>query len=117
MWLVSVFFKQYDLTGCLLLSYIGVTFVMKLVNLFFSLLFFLSTHVWADPHCTDQPKTNWISQDKMKKIIDRSGYRVEIFKVTAGNCYEIYGWNHAGDKIEVYYNPVNGKMVEMNVLS
>jgi hypothetical protein len=32
--------------------------------------------------------------------------------VTDGNCYEIYGKNKQGQKVEVYFNPVDGKVVK-----
>ena len=34
------------------------------------------------------------------------------FKTTKGNCYEIYGKDKAGQKVEIYYNPVDGSIVK-----
>ena len=42
-------------------------------------------------------------------------YKIKNFKVTAGNCYEIYGWDKAGKKVEIYFNPVTGAKVKENI--
>ena len=40
------------------------------------------------------------------------GYQINKFKVTDGNCYEIYGFNKDGKKVEIYFDPVSGKAVK-----
>ena len=35
--------------------------------------------------------------------IEAQGYTIDKFKV-AGNCYEIYGKNKEGKKVEIYYD-------------
>ncbi|MAC47335.1 MAG: hypothetical protein CMI12_10840 [Oceanospirillum sp.] len=37
------------------------------------------------------------------------------FKESRGHCYEIYGWNQAGQKVEVYFHPVTGKIMKQEV--
>jgi hypothetical protein len=32
--------------------------------------------------------------------------------VTTGNCYEIYGQDKQGKRIEIYFNPITGDVVE-----
>lgn len=39
-------------------------------------------------------------------------YKIKLFKTTGGNCYEIYGWDKAGKKVEIYFNPVTGEKSE-----
>jgi len=48
----------------------------------------------------------------MKAKIAELGYKYRIFKVTTGNCYEIYGQDKAGQRIEVYFHPITGNVVE-----
>ena len=40
------------------------------------------------------------------------GYVVSVFKKTTGNCYEIYGKNASGKRVEVYFNPVTGEPIK-----
>ena len=35
--------------------------------------------------------------------------------MTEGNCYEIYGFDKDGKKVEIYFDPVSGKPVKSNV--
>lgn len=44
-----------------------------------------------------------------------SGYKIKKFKVTSGNCYEVYGWDKDGKKVEIYYNPITGEKVKEEV--
>ena len=48
----------------------------------------------------------------MTAKIGEMGYSYRVFKVPAGNCYEIYGRNKSGERIEVYFHPITGKVVE-----
>lgn len=55
--------------------------------------------------------------EMQKKIINDYGFTIKLFKID-GNCYEIYGWEEKKgkvDKIEVYFNPVNGDNVKKEV--
>lgn len=72
----------------------------------------LATPALAGPHCTDEPKASWMSEGEMREMIARMGYQVDVFKVTGGNCYEIYGRDGEGKRIEVYFHPVNGEVVK-----
>jgi hypothetical protein len=66
----------------------------------------------AEPQCTSEPKDKWLSENEMKSKIANLGYQVRVFKVTKGNCYEIYGRDKAGKRIEIYFHPITGKVVE-----
>lgn len=66
---------------------------------------------FAAPECTKEPKDKWMSEAKMKEMIQAQGYKTKVFKV-AGNCYEIYGWDKNGSKVEIYFNPVDGSIVK-----
>lgn len=66
----------------------------------------------AGPTCTDTPQDRWIPADRFRQQLADAGYRIDVFKVTKGQCYEIYGHDKAGKKVEVYFDPVNGKVVK-----
>lgn len=69
----------------------------------------------ASPTCTTEPKSEWLSEEAMRQKIDAMGYKdIRVFHLTSSNCYEIYGRNAAGKKAEVYFNPVDGSIVEAN---
>ncbi|MGO7704550.1 PepSY domain-containing protein, partial [Rhizobium ruizarguesonis] len=61
--------------------------------------------------CTKEPQSKWMSEDAMKSKIDQMGYKVRTFEIT-GNFYEIYGKDKAGNRAEVYFNPVSVDIVQ-----
>ena len=48
--------------------------------------------------------------------IEKLGHTVEVFKKTRGNCYEIYGRDRSGNRIEVCFHPITGKVVKATTL-
>ena len=70
-----------------------------------------STHAFAGADCTEHPKDQWIPEDAFKKQLIDQGYRIKVFKID-GNCYEVYGWNKAGQKVEVYFDTKTGDVVK-----
>lgn len=62
--------------------------------------------------CTMAPQSEWQNQDQFQATLVSQGYEISEFKVTEGNCYEIYGKNQAGEKVEIYFNPVDGSIVK-----
>jgi hypothetical protein len=66
----------------------------------------------AGPTCTLEPREKWLSERDMKAKIAQLGYRYRVFKVTDGNCYEIYGQDRNGKRIEIYFDPISGAVVE-----
>ncbi|MNL49985.1 hypothetical protein D3C87_1729640 [compost metagenome] len=70
-----------------------------------------SSFAMAAADCPAAPKDKWMPEAKMKEMILSQGYKIKIFKVS-GNCYEIYGWDKEGKKVEIYYNPVDGSVVK-----
>ncbi len=72
----------------------------------------LAGPAFAGPSCTSEPKQKWMSETDMKAKIATLGYKYKVFKVTTGNCYEIYGQDSNGRRIEVYFHPITGAVVE-----
>ncbi len=65
----------------------------------------------AKKSCTDQPKDKWMSEADFKKKVEAEGYKISKFK-QPGTCYEIYGTDKDGKKVEIYFNPVDGNAVK-----
>ena len=71
----------------------------------------------AGPKCTDEPQTRWLSEAQMTQKFQALGYRDDVKKlhVSKGQCWEIYGHDKAGKKVEIYFHPITGAIVEANV--
>lgn len=70
---------------------------------------------WAGPQCTTADKSQWQDPAKFQAQLQAQGYEIRKFKVTDGNCYEIYGWNKSKQKVEIYFDPVSGKAVKTEI--
>ncbi len=68
----------------------------------------------AKKNCTDQPKDKWMKEEDFKKRLEGEGYKIRKFK-QPGSCYEIYGTNKDGKKVEIYFNPVDGSVVKEEI--
>ncbi|WP_404401037.1 PepSY domain-containing protein [Idiomarina seosinensis] len=66
----------------------------------------------TETRCTTASQTEWIDQEQFQSGLKEQGYEINEFKVTPGSCYEIYGKNRAGEKVEIYFNPVDGSVVK-----
>ncbi|MGE3975111.1 MAG: PepSY domain-containing protein [Bdellovibrionales bacterium] len=76
------------------------------------LVAFMTLPAFADPKCTTEPKEKWQDEKAFEQSLKDKGYRIKKFKVTNTSCYEIYGWDKDGKKVEIYYNPVTGDTVK-----
>lgn len=83
---------------------------MKTITLIGCML--LAQATFAGPKCTEQKKETWQNEDEFQKKLVADGYKIKKFKVTDGQCYEIYGLNKDGKKVEIYFNPVSGEIVK-----
>ena len=71
----------------------------------------LSTAAVAGPVCTKAPQSQWMPAATMKQKVLDQGYTIDVFKVS-GTCYEIYGQDKAGKKVEIYFDPTDGHIVK-----
>ncbi|KPB14988.1 PepSY domain-containing protein [Pseudomonas amygdali] len=69
----------------------------------------------AGPQCTTAEKSQWQDQAKFQEQLKAQGYEISKFKVTDGNCYEIYGFDKDKRKVEIYHDPVTGKAVKTEI--
>ncbi|HEY0626503.1 MAG TPA: PepSY domain-containing protein [Allosphingosinicella sp.] len=50
------------------------------------------------------PQKSWKSQDALRAALTKQGWKVTKSKVDGG-CYEVYGTDPQGNKVEAYFNP------------
>jgi hypothetical protein len=74
-------------------------------------LAFGATAAFAGPTCS-VPKDKWMKETDFKSQLVQQGYQIKTFKVTKGNCYEIYGFDKAGKKVEIYFDPSTAAILE-----
>ena len=48
---------------------------------------------------------------RLKARLEAQGYQIKTFKVSKGQCYEIYGFDKGGQKVEIYFDPQTGAVV------
>lgn len=78
--------------------------VMKLLVTLIALLAMqVPLQAVAGADCPVHPKSEWASEDTLKQVLAEEGYIIKKFKVD-GNCYEIYGRNKQGKKVEIYFD-------------
>ena len=65
----------------------------------------------AGPTCT-APTDSWKPEAQFQQELKDQGYTIRNFKVTKGQCYEIYGTDKTGKKVEIYFDPASGRAVE-----
>lgn len=65
----------------------------------------------AGPTC-DVPQDKWMKEADFRARIEGQGYQIKTFKVSRGKCYEIYGFDKAGKKVEIYFNPETAAVLE-----
>lgn len=69
----------------------------------------------ASDICTTAPRSEWLTQDEMKLLAEHRGYRIKTFKLTKGDCYEVYGFDREGRIVEAYFNPATSRLVRQNI--
>ncbi len=73
---------------------------------------FMSAGALADgfKNCTKEPKASWQPATAAEAAATAAGYEVRKSKVE-GSCYEVYGVNKQGKLFELFYNPVDLKLM------
>ncbi|RRW32396.1 PepSY domain-containing protein [Ectopseudomonas oleovorans] len=72
----------------------------------------LSSAALADTDCARQDRSAWMPESQFREQMKRQGVQITKFRITPGNCYEIYGFDREGRKLEIYYDPVDVQPVE-----
>ncbi len=74
------------------------------LSLLLSLLTALPAAAHGDVQCPEEPKAQWQPQMALQRKLVDEGWRVRQVKVL-GNCYEVYGFNAQGERVEAFFNP------------
>jgi len=70
-----------------------------------------SLGAFAAPVCTKAPQSQWMPQQALKNRLAGQGYTIDKFLVS-GTCYEIYGKDKDGKRVEIYFDPTDGHIVK-----
>jgi hypothetical protein len=74
----------------------------------------VSGAAFAKADCAAHPKSEWMKESDARAKLEAEGYKIKKFKVD-GNCYEIYGHNKDGKKVEIYYDAKTLAVVKSEV--
>lgn len=55
--------------------------------------------------CDSGPASGWKPQSALEKMLVDKKWQVRRIKVDGG-CYEVYGTNEKGERVEAYFHPV-----------
>ena len=55
--------------------------------------------------CDSGPESTWQSQTVLKQTLEKQGWEIRKAKVD-GRCYEVYGKDPQGNRVEAYFHPV-----------
>lgn len=88
---------------------------MKKIAVLFFAISTAATGAFAATECTKEDSSKWMDKVKFQDNLKTEGYTIKVFKVTKGNCYEIYGKNKEGQNVEIYFNPITGEKVKSTV--
>ena len=55
--------------------------------------------------CNAGPQTKWKTQKVLQQTLVKQGWKVRKSKVDGG-CYEVYGTDPQGNRVEAYFHPV-----------
>lgn len=61
-------------------------------------------------NCGNAPKDKWMSKEAFTGKVKADGIEVRRIKEEDG-CYEVYGFDAKGNKIERLFNPETGAMI------
>ncbi|MDD2843405.1 MAG: PepSY domain-containing protein [Rhodoferax sp.] len=70
-----------------------------------------ATVAMAGPTC-NVPKEKWMKEADFKALMEKQGYTIKTFKVSKGQCYEIYGFDKGNKKVEIYFDPATAAELE-----
>lgn len=79
-----------------------------------AILALASSGALAGANCPKHPKSEWLPPAEAKQRIEAQGYKIRKFKVD-GNCYEIYGTDKEGRKVEIYFDTKSLAVVKSEI--
>jgi hypothetical protein len=64
-----------------------------------------TSHATGLATCDSGPKDGWQPQAKLEQALKDRGWTVRRIKEDGG-CYEVYGLDEKGQRVEAYFHPV-----------
>jgi hypothetical protein len=71
----------------------------------------LATPALAEVQCSNAERSTWMDESDFRQQMKSQGVKITKFLITPGNCYEIYGFDKTGKRVETYYSPVDASTV------
>lgn len=68
-------------------------------------------HADGEGKCPDIPKPEWRPHAELVKKLTQEGWTVRRVEATT-KCYEVYGKDPAGKRVEAFFNPKTFERVE-----
>lgn len=73
----------------------------------------LATSAFADTRCPGTPPaTAAVTQETVLRQLVDTGHTIERFEVSKGQCYKMRGWDKAGNRVKVVFDPADGRVVK-----
>lgn len=64
-----------------------------------------TSHATGLATCESGPKEGWQPQAKLEQLLKEKGWTVRRIKEDGG-CWEVYGLDDKGQRVEAYFHPV-----------
>ena len=80
----------------------------KIAVLSLALTFPLSAGATGIHQCEATDTSKWLSKQQLTKNLEAKGWSVRFIKEDGG-CWEVYGTNPEGQRVEGYFHPVTGQ--------
>ncbi|MBN1237972.1 MAG: PepSY domain-containing protein [Gammaproteobacteria bacterium] len=65
---------------------------------------------FASEEACNVPMSDWQPREKLQQKLEQEGWKIRRIKTDDG-CYEVYGFDKDGRRMEAYFNPETFAMV------
>ena len=72
--------------------------------------FFALTSIATPPLICNTPKEKWMKEPDLRYVLRRQGYLIGTIRIESG-CYEFYGLDPRGRRIQILIDPETAKPV------
>lgn len=72
----------------------------------------LSVAAHGNVTCDSLPRTDWKKQMELQEKLTNEGWKVRQVK-TENNCYEVYGFDEKGNRVEAFFHPKTFERVDV----
>lgn len=79
--------------------------LVRSLSLTLALVAFGPAHATGLATCDSGPKEGWQPAGKLEQMLKDKGWTVRRIKEDGG-CYEVYGLDEQGKRVEAYFHPV-----------